>query len=438
MKTTKYRIGRNRGGVLVAAALFLGLMCSAASAAFHGTASTVLQVSGILIPLVAGTFKIGVRFLQAPGYQESRPTRVLVALFLTAAYTSSLLAVDNFHSLAFVGALALAMVGSAAIWNLAEAQVWKALSYFCTSSTVLTVAFWIHTRQPGIRFSELLHPNLWGLLVFGNFCTAGLIRTWYLRIAIQIANLLVILDSQSRSALLATSVAALVLTLFSARSARVRKDIKLLGTAALLVGSACLLMTERSPLLNVFSDAFRLDDRYRGIDTGFSGRLELWNAGLEVFEANPVLGVGARMESSYITGVDEIQYSHSGYISALAQFGAVGAGLFFALAGVRVRHVWAMAAVGRTGAKVAGSLKIFGYAAEAIFEPKLISIGNPVSLLFIIFLFMPERATRPTRLKPSPFRVLRRDYLRSPSAFPLSAAAPTSANAPIHFAKAVR
>jgi hypothetical protein len=379
----------------VVGGLALSLLCSAASAAFEGTTvSMALQLAGIVIPLALGVALAGRRFAGAPVWRRSPEAALLTFLFLLSATVSACLAAAKYfdgYPLAFNTGTILAFIVWGGIWALDEESVWSAFRLYGLLSTAAIVTVWIATRHSGERFQSVLHPNLWGLLCFTNFCVSGLIRGAIVRVPMQVANILVILDAQSRSALLSTLVAAAVMCFFAARATRVRKEDAALMLIAAAVVCALLGFLLREKLVEYFAVAFRLNDLYRGSATGFSGRVELWQRGLAMIESNLLFGVGPRMEGNYITG--DIQYSHSGYLSTLAQYGVIGGTLFFSVALLRARALWRMAMRRRPGAWVGAAL-IFGYAAEAAFEPKLLSIGNPASLLVLAFLLLPARAMR--------------------------------------------
>ena len=331
-------------------------------------------------------------FLRPRVYKQSPAARILIGMFLCSAAISAGIASivqNDTYPLIFTAGIAAAFVVCAGFWTFGEGQVVIALKTYCLTSSALFVVAWLLTRQPGTRFGALIHPNLWGLLCFANFSLSGLIPRSALRTAVQTGNLAIILDAQSRTALLATLVSAAVLAYFGLRSLRWRKHDKLLLTLAIVSVALASGFTLKRQIVTTFSDAFMLDDQYRGMGTGFSGRTELWEQGIAEIKDNPIFGVGPRMEVNYVSGLG---YSHSGYISTFAQYGVVGGTLFFSLVLVCVRRLWEMVVDRRPYIGVAISF-VVGYGTVAIFEPKLISIGNPASLIALIFLLLPREST---------------------------------------------
>jgi O-antigen ligase len=77
-------------------------------------------------------------------------------------------------------------------------------------------------------------------------------------------------------------------------------------------------------------------------DDAESSRFELWKAGLHMFEAYPMLGVGSRLFADYSKDYGELSHdqygknSHNTYIQLLAELGTVGALCFvMAILGIR-------------------------------------------------------------------------------------------------------
>ncbi len=396
------RLGRSW---LLSAALGFALLSSAVAAAFDGSnLSTLLQLPGILIPLALGIVLFGRHFLEAPALGRSPLSGLLTILFLVSGTVSACLAAAKFYDpfpLMFEALIVFGILAWGGIWAVEDEIVLSAFRMYCVFATGATMVLWIATRHSGERFHTLMHPNIWGLLCFANFCLSGLFRKVAFRTVIQISNILVILDAQSRSALLSTIIAAAILLYFGMKTVRIRREDRILVVVAALCAAAVLAFLFEEQVTRIFADAFRLDDPYRGSKSGFSGRTDLWQNGFKLIESNPLFGVGPRMESYYITG--DIPYAHSGYISTFAQFGVIGGALFFGLELVRARKLWLMAGRQRPGAAVAVAL-VMGYAADAFFEPKLLSIGNPASLLLIAFLLLPARRRQAVGWSPAEVR----------------------------------
>jgi O-antigen ligase len=128
-----------------------------------------------------------------------------------------------------------------------------------------------------------------------------------------------------------------------------------------------------------------LNDRYRGLGTGFTGRVGAWEEALDLFRENPVFGVGFRMHERYMTAASS---AHNGYLSLLAETGAVGALLFLVFTGYLLWRLFRRAAAGEPIAVVGFSF-VTGYLFIAAFERLFLNMGNPTSVLAWMFLMLP-------------------------------------------------
>jgi O-antigen ligase len=385
--------------------LTISLCMTATSAAFHGTTETVIQTSSLLLLFGTGLIFFGKNFIMPSVYRQSAITGVLTLLFTAVAIVGALRAEDEAYSLSVVAGMAVCLAASAGSWSGSHEQVRAGLSRFCIITALGMFSFWA-SHSHGSRFDETFHPNYWGLLGYVTFCLAGLIESLYLGAAVRAVSILIILAAQSRGALLATGVAAAVLAFYKFRSIRTNVYVKAEIFVAALAVTMSLIAVFSERAFGLLSQLFLLDDPYRGGASGFSGRNELWQAGLDVFYAHPWFGVGAGMLKYFITAFGDIDHAHNGYLNTLDQFGAIGGGLFFLLLGM---SCWRLAkiACARTPGSSVGVATLAGYTVLAIFEPRLINIGNPLSVVALMFMLQPsERA---------PFRIARNTSSRPKS-----------------------
>jgi len=77
----------------------------------------------------------------------------------------------------------------------------------------------------------------------------------------------------------------------------------------------------------VVSDVLLWDDKYRGFDSGFSGRFQLVEIAFELFLEKPLFGHGARANERYIIdyGLPHPGSVDNGYLVVLVDYGAWGA-----------------------------------------------------------------------------------------------------------------
>jgi len=160
------------------------------------------------------------------------------------------------------------------------------------------------------RFSPFsFHPNLLGFLLAGYFCVMAwklMTGGWQLRILAGLVSsicLVVIFFASSRSAIVAivAGCAFIIVMEFSrAQSQQRRKFVRIgfLVLAVLLSGIVLLIQnSERAyNVFNFFDQVLQLTNKeYRGVGTGFSGRLDRWQQVLRVFSVGKFLiGRGIR------------------------------------------------------------------------------------------------------------------------------------------------
>jgi len=379
----------------------ISLMLSAASAMFEGWIETGMQIGALTTLLAIGVLTGEKRFIEGRFYQESKVGGLLLILFVCSATVSSISSENQLSSLAYVVGIAICLLVCSGVWILSPSELLNDLKIYVIATAISALVIWRLTPDLGRRFGGVVHPNYWGLVCLSIFCLAALIKNLLFRSAIQLVSIAIIFASQSRSALLSVLAASCVFGYFCFRSARISKDIKLLLMVGIVTGTMVAFATAKEQIYDEFASAFRINDPYRGVGSGFSGRTALWRAGMDVLAAHPWFGVGAHMESNFIS-VGGITQAHNGYINTLVQFGTIGSGLFF---GFFILSFWRLLCLARTSAPGAsvGVALVIGYAVEAIFEPKLLNIGNPVSIVVLMFLLRPVGKTELGKINGAPY-----------------------------------
>jgi hypothetical protein len=137
-----------------------------------------------------------------------------------------------------------------------------------------------------------------------------------------IVVLLIISDEfllQSRSGMLVALWVLVVLVTFDGR-----RQISRQRAAALFVGMFAALVVALAAgytgfVSSTIGDAFLVNDQYRGINSGFSGRADLWAVAISLFESSPIIGHGF----GYFDTIGYIG-PHNIFLFALAQNGILG------------------------------------------------------------------------------------------------------------------
>jgi len=197
-------------------------------------------------------------------------------------------------------------------------------------------------------------------------------------------------------AVLVFALTLLLLSLFRARHSRS----KIVALLFISVPLGVLLTTSFVDSAQIFGrSAFAYDDLAgRGVNSGFTGRVLIWEKALVVIADHPALGVGPRLGPNYLDGWS----LHNGYLQVLMECGGGGAAALFCLLVGLTGSTMRRAGKGEPVARTALALA-FAYFSVAIFEARILNAGNPTSIIFWILLLNPRQDAktaslwRPTR-----------------------------------------
>ncbi|WP_332816231.1 O-antigen ligase family protein [Ramlibacter sp.] len=258
-----------------------------------------------------------------------------------------------------------------------------------------------------------LHPNYLGMISMLTFIGALGIRSRLLRWPILMIAAWVMVAVSSRASMLAAGVA--VFTLFLCRLAGtgantpqpVSRTIQV--SLALLSGCSVLMalwLLDVPWLMRIADELFKLNDPYRGITTGASGRTELWSAALALWNAQPLLGVGFKGHAFLMP---QSMPAHSAYIGMLAETGVAGTAGYLMLCAACVAGLWRRR---RDRTRQTSIALVASYLVYGLVESRAVGFGNPYSILFLWIAFDAARrplaefapATDPHASSPLPLR----------------------------------
>jgi O-antigen ligase len=251
---------------------------------------------------------------------------------------------------------------------------------------VITSVFLVYINLKGAylwgRLIAGLQPNFWGLIGLSVAVSALGFR----RLAFAAPPILVgcwtIYNASSRSAIVGLAAAILAIAIRAARELRgTRLYLALGGIAAGAMLVALFWSSLDVAAVNIVgNDLLKLDDPYRGLGTGFSGREDLWTGTLDVWLRDPIFGVGFR-ESAQILDYP----SHNGYLAMLADTGIFGLLVYCALLGAALRAAWR---VTEPSTRNLAITTIVAYAVMSLFEARAINTGNPFGFLIVMVCFI--------------------------------------------------
>jgi hypothetical protein len=250
------------------------------------------------------------------------------------------------------------------------------------------------------RFSPFsFHPNLLGFLLVGYLCAMVwkfMTGVWRLKILTGLVGsvyLIVIFFASSRSAIVAIAAGCVFIVVMEFLRATIQQR-KRFMQMSLLVTSALLLVivvfvqnSERAAnAFNFFDQVLQLTNDYRGVGTGFSGRLDRWQQVMHRFSDGTFLvGKGIRY-----TDLSESQAIDNSYLVILYEVGVVPLILIMWRYLSILRRF--LRAYLRTDDQVerrfylAGGLLLVVLLVSNFAERYLFGVGNPYSLIaFLLF-----------------------------------------------------
>ena len=251
---------------------------------------------------------------------------------------------------------------------------------------VFTSIFLIPINLNGLyiwgRLSAGMEPNYWGLigvsvsvaaLGFRNPLFAGpcfLIGCWTMY------------DASSRSSMVGLAAAIIVLLCRGALELRGwRLYAALSAVAGILIALILTWHSANTGATNIVAgDVLKLNDPYRGLDSGFTGRTEVWSDALKLWINHPLFGVGFRMHEQILDFP-----AHNAYLAMAADTGIFGLLLYCALL------VRSFAAGWRLQDPIARRLiiaTVVSYAEVGLFERRAINVGNPMGIIFVMACFL--------------------------------------------------
>lgn len=174
-----------------------------------------------------------------------------------------------------------------------------------------------------------------------------------------------------------TMVCIVLITLFFIYNQLRKKIVNLFFSINLLI---ILLILNYDQLLSVISDYLMLDDSYRGLDSGFSGRSDRWAVAFNYIENNLFFGVGFK------EGEKTLGYTtDNGYVSVLLELGIVGFIFYLTLF---LSALWISFKFRNKNSYMKfNMITIFIFLIYCFFEQRYINFGNALSYIVFFSLF---------------------------------------------------
>jgi hypothetical protein len=240
-----------------------------------------------------------------------------------------------------------------------------------------------------LRYSPFeMHPNLaalffgMGAILAACSLVLGLLPRLIAAFVLG-ASCVIMLATSSRAAMLALAVTFIITFFVTFHTlSRTQRVIVILGVMTL--GMAALFLLPQ--LLDYFSAQFELDSNTRGLDSGGSGRTDLWKLGIDYLFRDSralVVGLGLRQANADLIGFS----TESSYITIALESGAP---LMIVYVGFLVRAVISVRRAVKETAS-GDALTIFSVLTfimiQSIFNRYLLAVGNTASLICMFATF---------------------------------------------------
>lgn len=376
---------------------------------------------------------------------DSGHGRTLAAALGGVAVGSCLWAQDPLYSIGTAASFVISLVASfVVLWRLYDIEdvvasasrgaLWCALLVFGGSFAWLGVALFTGQSRVlwemgwGMRFSAVFfNANMVGILAMVLIpALVAAPREWLGRGAtfrwpafVMCAAALYL--SGSRASILGTVVALTILFLY-------RFGAGALLTVALGAVGIYVLVTS-STVEEIDKSAIGHISRTKHINT-LSGRLELWEEGLDAVRGREAIGLGwgrsrllhgadpdAALESGHVAGASNL---HSAHVQILVDLGFLGAGILWLLCAQVLWSGWKLLLVPRTERSVTSVMVLSSFVAtlaDSFVHGSVLSTGSPSALIFwssavlilresdraragVVYAPAPDRAA-PTELRPA-------------------------------------
>lgn len=258
------------------------------------------------------------------------------------------------------------------------------------AAVFISMAFLLHGFPGENRFVGGIQPNYFAQMTLAGvfaFCLASNRGNW---LAV-LAGLVVILLVSSRSSLLGLLVfsgTALFIPFFFFRLHKAQRTLFIVVALITLLLIVVIGLQQES-IVDIITNVLALDDPYRGLGTGGSGRvLHLIRAAINI-ASQPFAGFGFRSSTS----VDEL-YTDTAYVNIILDLGIPVGTLFIGLlcyAPIRRLHVLLQQSEKE---QVSFHSKVLAVQISALcmmlFQPYYLNIGNMWSIMFILSIFARE------------------------------------------------
>tara|TARA_A100001011_G_scaffold356563_1_gene400694 strand:- start:13032 stop:14186 length:1155 start_codon:yes stop_codon:yes gene_type:complete len=317
---------------------------------------------------------------------------IIGSLIFALVFISSLISNDVGNSLGRISIIILFLFGTYLAALYGHVLLLPRILKRTTVLVLILLILSIFTSDEGltIRLSQIKSPNSMAALLFGLLPGAFLFRG-AIRFLLCSAILYLILVVGSRNGIISFFLFVGIYVFLSSNF-----------KFSLLLFVSFILILFSPILFDLASSLLLIDNQWRGLDTGFTGRVFAWQYGLQLLSERPILGWGfgnSHLEFEEFTMfVAEANYDynltgvHNGILATLIELGIPATILisivFFVLLRQFIKSIESRQLRNLITAFLAGYLFI------GLFEEVFINIGNLTSLIFLMLVGMSLKSRR--------------------------------------------
>jgi hypothetical protein len=250
---------------------------------------------------------------------------------------------------------------------------------YCLIGTPFLIYIDLTGKMEWGRLVADLQPNVWGLMGLTVCLGAFARKPGPLAVAAFAAGMFTILQASSRENLVALAAVILVaVVLYFREMNRPRLWGVLVGTCVALIAIGLLLDPYVFNAVGyVKRDVLLINNPYRGLESGLSGRTGIWSETIDLWLKAPLLGIGFRQHEQFLAGAP----AHNAYLAMLADTGVLGLLVYLFLLVASLFASWGIEdqRTRRFVMTVLVSYVIIGF-----FERRAINSGNPYGVFFLM------------------------------------------------------
>jgi O-antigen ligase len=347
----------------------------------------------LFIPLAAGAAVFVAMTYRKPVLAKIDPVLSAGVFGLVFSILASYLFNSERYEMIFVAgnlvSAVLLFISLYAITSRMDLDYKKLLIFQCVFATpVLPVILATSHMQWGRVMPEELTPNYVGMMALVCFIGACSARSLWAVAVLAALPLYSIIVMQSRNSLLACATVGLIVLWYRLRGLGWKKlrpylAMVFVGGPIICVGLYFAGFNVLEQVTDVFDNLTMINDEHRGINSGGSGRAELWQAAFNLWLAQPIFGVGFKGSPGLLP---ENLPAHNAYLGMLAETGLVGFISYLIIVFVGIYYIL------KRGARLLSEYPervaiLVSYLLYGMLESRAFSFGNTYSLLFLLVTF---------------------------------------------------